>query len=134
MPFDRKKYPPHWDAFSAEIRFVRAGGRCECMGECGLHGPSLFNDGKPRRCTELHGEKAKWAKGKVMLTVAHLNYLGGPCRCEPRCAIPEHVSAMCQRCHLRIDIDRHVLNRTKKKDQVRLSKSMFKKLADRGKL
>lgn len=106
MPMDRKKYPKNWEAFSEEIRFVRAAGRCECTGECGLH---KTHPG-PRRCVEIHGEPAKWAKGKVVLTVAHLNNDGGPCRCEPRCALAEHVKAMCQRCHIRYDVKRHMLN------------------------
>ena len=34
-------------------------------------------------------QPAKWAKGRVVLTTAHL------CKCDPPCAIPEHVKAMC---------------------------------------
>ena len=45
---------------------------------------------------------AKFAAGRIVLTVAHL------CQCEPLCAIAEHVKAMCQRCHLRIDVELHV--------------------------
>ena len=44
---------------------------------------------------------AKWAKGQVVLTVAHL------CDCDSPCVIPEHVKAMCQRCHLRVDVPLH---------------------------
>ncbi len=106
MPFDRRKYPADWEEFSRYIRFVRADGRCECTGECGLH---RTNPG-PRRCTERHGEKAIWARGKVILTVAHLNHAGGACQCEPRCAILTHVKAMCQTCHLRLDHPRHIAN------------------------
>jgi len=98
---DMKKYPEGWREFSDEIRFVRAGGRCECSGNCGLH---LTHPG-PRRCVERHGEPALWAKGKIILTVAHL------CDCDPPCANPEHVLACCQRCHLRIDVPFHVENR-----------------------
>lgn len=103
MPVDMKRYPENWRKFSDEIRFVRAGGRCECRGECGLHSAHPG----PRRCVEVHGEPAKWAKGKVVLTVAHT------CKCDPLCANPEHVLAMCQRCHNRMDISFRVSNRVK---------------------
>jgi len=106
VPFDRGNYPDDWEAFSKTIRFERAAGQCECAGECGLHRTSPG----PRRCVERHGKPAKWARGDVVLTVAHLNHEGGPCDCDPRCADPEHVKAMCQRCHLRLDHPRHVRN------------------------
>lgn len=93
-------YPPGWAALSKHIRFERAGGRCECVGECGLHNRT----GGPRRCEERDGEPAKWAKGKVMLTTAHL------CRCEPLCGEPLHLKAMCNRCHLRVDAKQHTRN------------------------
>jgi hypothetical protein len=97
MPIDYRRYPPNWLEFSNHIRFARARGQCECTGHCGLHG------GRPngKRCTERHHEPARWAKGTVRLTVAHL------CDCDPPCQIPSHVLAMCQRCHLRVDRFKH---------------------------
>lgn len=121
MPMKRADYPKDWGNFSNKIRFERADGRCECDGECGLHGPSMFHPG-PRRCTERHGEAARWAKGKIVLTVAHLNGPGGPCSCVPHCAIESHVKAMCQRCHLKYDVERHVRHRTEKRDKKRIEK------------
>lgn len=94
-PENKARYPKDWKAISARIR-ERAGGRCECVGECGLHRTTPG----PRRCIERNGEEAKWAKGKVVLTVAHLNHQPEDCR-------PENLKAMCQRCHLRYDIDHH---------------------------
>ena len=41
MTMDRAAYPKDWDEFSRRIRFERAEGRCECLGDCGLHGRSL---------------------------------------------------------------------------------------------
>lgn len=120
MPTSKEKYPANWKAFSESIRIGRARGRCECMGECGLHRTTPG----PRRCVEQLGQPAKWAKGKVILSVAHLNHDGGPCRCEPLCANPDHVKAMCSRCHLRLDVPRHMLNasetRRKKAGQLAL--------------
>lgn len=95
----RKKppYPPEWREVSLTIRTVRAAGQCECTGECGLH---CTHPG-PRRCLEMNGQPAVYARGTVVLTVAHL------CTCEPLCADPQHLKACCQRCHLRIDQPLH---------------------------
>ena len=123
-----QQYPEGWHEFSQQIRFARAGGRCECEGECGLHQPrdpglgirhsgvaewrvppagrspsvGAGPSGESRRCTEEHGRLAEFAAGRIVLTVAHL------CQCSPLCKIAEHVKAMCQRCHLRIDVELHV--------------------------
>lgn len=97
-PENKARYPKDWKAISKAIR-ERSGGRCECEGECGLHRTTPG----PRRCVERHGEPAKWAKGKVVLTVAHLNHTPEDCR-------PENLKAMCQRCHLRYDHDHHQAN------------------------
>jgi len=43
---------------------------------------------------------ARWANGKVALTVAHLNHDTTDNR-------PENLKAMCQRCHLRYDAKHH---------------------------
>jgi hypothetical protein len=98
MPIDLNRYPPYWKQFSYWVRFTRAHGRCECNGQCGLHG----GQEKPRRCTEVHGRVANFARGKVILTTAHL------CECDPPCSKQHHVIAACQRCHLRIDAALHV--------------------------
>lgn len=92
MPIDYAKYPKNWWDLSLHIRTVRAQGQCECSGECGLH---QTHPG-PRRCVERNGEKARWANGHIVLTVAHLCH-------NTACADPEHLRAMCQRCHLRYD-------------------------------
>ena len=80
-------YPHNWKSISRGIR-ARAMDRCECMGECGLH--------HEHRCEERNGQPAKWAKGRVILTVAHLNHIPADCR-------DENLKALCQRCHLRYD-------------------------------
>lgn len=97
-----------WKEFSRYIRDVRAGGRCECEGECGLH---RVHPG-PRRCVEVNGQPARFMKPgtRVILTVAHLNARCDVCSCDPLCIETSHVKAMCQRCHLRYDVPRHVGN------------------------
>ena len=99
-PIDYKKYPANWKGIRTKI-MGRAGNQCECMGECGLHRTTPG----PRRCEEIHHEKAKWARGRVVLTIAHL--WQGPCKCDHKCGHLEHLKALCQRCHLRYDLDHH---------------------------
>ncbi len=95
---EQARYPPDWKAISARIK-ARAAGQCECAGECGLH---RTHPG-PRRCSERQSEPAQWAKGRVVLTVAHLNHQPEDCR-------DENLKAMCQRCHLRYDVPHHQRN------------------------
>ncbi|MCR4295491.1 MAG: hypothetical protein NUW21_08150 [Elusimicrobia bacterium] len=111
-PENRARYPVDWKALSNHIRFERAEKRCECPGGaegCGLH--------RGRRCEEHHGERAKWARGKVILTVAHLDHDPANCR-------DENLAAMCQRCHLRYDRQHHAetaaLTRDARRGQARL--------------
>lgn len=102
----KAKYPADWKEVSKWVRFERAGGRCECTGQCGLHKTT----GWARRCTERDGEPAEWAKGKVVLTTAHT------CTCDPLCSNPQHLLAMCNRCHLRFDIELHMRNSKKTRE------------------
>jgi hypothetical protein len=106
---NRKRYPKNWKEISTRIR-ARSGGQCECEGACGLH---RTNPG-PRRCVERNGQQAKWAKGKVILTVAHLDH-------TPENCADENLKALCQRCHLRYDAEHHQRNasatRARKKEQ-----------------
>lgn len=104
-PIDYSKYPPEWHAISRDIRTNRAENRCECSGECGLH--------HDRRCEEVNGEPAKWARGKVILTVAHLNHDPMDCR-------PENLKAMCQRCHLRYDVEHHKASARKRRHRLQV--------------
>lgn len=95
---EKARYPKDWKAISRRIR-ERAGNRCECTGECGLHKTTPG----PRRCVEVNGTPAKWAKGKIVLTVAHLSHTPEDCR-------DENLKALCQRCHLRYDAPHHAKN------------------------
>lgn len=102
---NKHRYPATWREISQRIK-ARAEGRCECEGECGLHRTTPG----PRRCTERHGEMAKWANGRVVLTVAHLNHQPEDCR-------DENLKAMCQRCHLRYDVPHHRSTRRRTRDE-----------------
>jgi len=102
-PMQRHLYPAGWNRISTEIR-ERAGQRCECEGECGLH--------EGRRCAELNGEPAKFANGRVVLTVAHLDH-------NPATTDPEKLRAMCQRCHNRYDVEHRKANAARTRDRKR---------------
>ena len=86
-PENRSRYPRNWAEVRASI-LARSGGRCECAGECGQehHG----------RCLEMHGRGAHSFRGRVILTVAHLDHT--PENCEE-----SNLRAFCQRCHNRYD-------------------------------
>jgi hypothetical protein len=102
MPVDYKLYPGNWFAIRAEILW-RAGDQCECLGECGLHNGTDMFDGPAHRCIEKHLAKAIFARGKIILTVAHLNH-------KPMDVRRSNLKAMCQRCHLRYDRFLHAAN------------------------
>lgn len=98
MPIDYNDYPDNWHEISEYIRFERADCQCECEGECGLH--------QGKRCIEVHDEPAVYARGKIILTVAHLDH-------DTSNNEYDNLKAMCQRCHLRYDSDYHRLNAAK---------------------
>lgn len=97
MPIDYKRYPKNWHEFSRFIRFERADNRCE-------------------KCFAENYQPHPITGSKVILTIAHLDAIGDICTCEQneghqKCAITAHVAALCQRCHLIYDIERHKFNR-----------------------
>jgi glutamine amidotransferase-like uncharacterized protein len=70
------------------------------MGECGMH--------EGWRCREKHGKRARFSRGTIVLTTAHLDHT--PENCEM-----SNLRAMCQRCHLRYDRDHHTETRRETK-------------------
>lgn len=92
-PENRARYPADWHALSRRIRLERAGGRCECEGECGRG----THEG---RCPNFHGGSAYGTGSVVVLTTAHLNHTPEDCR-------DENLKAMCQGCHLHYDREHH---------------------------
>ena len=92
-PENRGRYPADWKQISERIRFERAQGRCECLGECG-------RGTHTGRCPNRHGRPAYGTGSKVVLTVAHLNHTPEDCR-------DENLRAMCNGCHLHYDKDHH---------------------------
>ncbi len=131
-PMNPKDYPPDWSRISLEVR-ARAGGQCECTGECGrkhvgrceaqqhTHGARHRETDRWRSTAELvdgverYGESDSDYPGgaRVVLTVAHL--WRGPCAehhaAEHKCGDPAHLGAFCQACHLSYDLPHHITRR-----------------------
>jgi hypothetical protein len=99
-PENKARYPRNWAEIRAHI-MERSGGRCECEGECGQqhHG----------RCLERHGRAAYSFRGKVVITIAHLDHT--PENCDD-----DNLRAMCQRCHNRYDSDHRAQTRRATRD------------------
>ena len=92
------RYPKSWKAISFYVRFQRAGGRCECEGECEADPPHIG------RCRAKHGEPHPITLSNVVLTTAHLDH-------TPETDDPDKLRAMCQRCHLNYDREHHARSR-----------------------
>ena len=120
-PDNRGRYPSDWREISRRIRFDRAGGRCECTGQCGSPHPS--------RCAAPHGVVVErpfarpwdWRRVdhaydgdlvgrtvRIVLTVAHLDHT--PENCDDA-----NLLAMCQLCHLRLDASEHARSRRERR-------------------
>lgn len=118
-PDNRARYPKEWPEISRRIRFERAGGRCECAGECGHDHAG--------RCEAIHGELHPITGSKVVLTTAHLNHTPEDCR-------EEVLRAFCQLCHNAYDRPHRLANRARrtearKADELARSRSFHAVLA-----
>jgi hypothetical protein len=107
-PENRALYPRDWPKISSAIRFGRAAGRCECVGECGRPAPHLDVDG---RCRNRHGQPAFGTGSTVVLTTAHLDH--HPPNCDP-----DNLRGYCQGCHLHYDRDHHAATRAARRQEV----------------
>jgi hypothetical protein len=127
MAFQKERYPENWKQISHEIRFVRAGGKCEYPG-CGVkHGAigardagGNWYDEAEIQAMSMAQRNSLWWGGqpkltKIVLTTAHLgiDYPDGrkgdkhdklDCR-------PENLASWCQKHHLAYDMDEHIANR-----------------------
>lgn len=124
MPIkDPTVYPPYWPQFSEYIRFDRARNHCEKCGvengnykavyANGFDGVKVFI-GPSERDVSFSGDRLVRLT-KIVLTVAHLDHAGGVCDCKEttgrKCSRPHHVLALCQACHLAMDLPKHIENR-----------------------
>lgn len=111
-PENRHRYPADWKVIRAAI-LRRAGHRCEnpeCRVGNGWIGyrrddgyfVRLASDGEGKP-DDYAGHATGWRVFRIVLTIAHLNHQPEDCR-------PENLRALCQRCHLRYDAERHQRN------------------------
>lgn len=91
----KRLYPPNWPQLSKRIRFERARGRCECTGQCGAQHAG--------RCGAVNHERTP-AGSLVVLTVAHVDH-------DQTNNDEANLLALCQACHLRLDVDQHKASR-----------------------
>jgi hypothetical protein len=68
---------------------------------------------------ERHGEPAQFARGTVVLTVAHL---GDP---SPENCAEDNLKAMCQRCHLRYDHAMHQQHAAQTRRRQKQNRELF---------
>lgn len=94
MPVNYKNYHPDWRNISRQIR-EQAGWRCE--------GTPRFPD-----CRAENGRRHPDTGSKVVLTVAHMDH-------NPANNDPANLRALCQRCHLDWDHERHMANARRKR-------------------
>lgn len=93
MPVDWSRYPRNWKRIRRGI-IRRSAGRCEWCGA---------ENHRPNPATG----------SKVVLTIAHLGepFAEGADKHDKHDIRAENLAALCQRCHLRHDIEEHVENR-----------------------
>ena len=120
MPIDYSEYPPNWNEIRERI-LSRAHNRCE---ECKVKNHSIIKrDGKKWRyiCgTEFDWIKERHHRGgysyagaikslgftRIVLTIAHLNHDKENWEVKD-----DELKALCQKCHLQLDIKHHTANR-----------------------
>lgn len=117
MPIDYSEYPPNWHTEIRPAVLKRANNRCE---DCGLYNHSIIcKDDRKRpskqqwdmywdllkRTTKLRAMRAMQFT-KIILTIAHLDHdkLNHDVKLD-------RLKALCQKCHLGLDIEHHKTNR-----------------------
>ena len=119
-PENRARYPKDWQRIRAEV-LLRAGNRCECIGECGIaheRGRCFLLNGEHVRRGDYEEELGTYRLVKIVLTIAH--------RKDPIEDVRlENLFAACQRCHLRYDSPRHQLNASETRDRKRGQSRLF---------
>lgn len=106
-PENKDRYPENWPEISKAIK-ERAGGQCECLGECGRR----THDGS--RCPNVHGQPAYGTGSTVVLTTAHLDH-------QPEHCDPANLRALCQACHNSYDAPHRAETRRETKAAERAS-------------
>jgi hypothetical protein len=121
MPIRRELqalYPADWKALSRNVRFVRAGGRCQSCGRPHKSVVRCLPDGRwfdveAATWRDGRGKSCRWPDlidatrertTRVVLAAAHLD--GNPGNNRLR-----NLRSLCQRCHVRHDVAHHTRQR-----------------------
>ena len=102
----RPLYPPHWRQLSSQVRFERAGGKCQRCGRPHLARLRCLPDGrwfdeKAATWRDRRGRPARWPDlmevtrlrmTRIVLAAAHLDS-------DPTNNRMKNLRALCQRCH-----------------------------------
>ena len=117
MPIDYKKYPSNW---KTEIRPAVLKRANDCCEECGVKNHSIIHrtgkgkddwvywpEGMESEAWSLDGLKST----NIVLTIAHLVHDED----KTKYVELENLKALCQKCHLAIDMKQHVSNRLNNK-------------------
>lgn len=131
MPIDYKNYPKEFKAISLELRTIRARHICECTGQCGTDHAAEWAEVAPEvkegywaagiidipdnRCHAVNGALHHITDSKVVLTCAHI------CQCRPICAERDHLMALCQKCHNRMDAPSRAINARQTRQRKRIA-------------
>jgi hypothetical protein len=115
MPMNKKHYSKYWQWISQEIRNA-AGQRCElCFapnGEWVVRARDGVHPWRPVITTDDDETSIK-----IVLTVHHVD---GNKNNNTR----HNLLALCQRCHLRLDLGKHIKNRKSRRTQERVAGSV----------
>ena len=106
---EHHRYPIDWPFLSWNIVVRRAGGRCECSGECGRDPAHLEED---VRCRNRHGQP-RWRgqpwQRPVILSAAHLEH-------DPSSRDLTLIAAYCESCHLAYDRAQHAATKQARRE------------------
>jgi hypothetical protein len=114
----RPLYSPHWRELSSQVRFVRAGGKCQRCGRPHLVHVRCLPDGRwfdeqAATWRDRRGRMARWPDlveatrfrmTRVVLAAVHLDS-------DPTNNRLKNLRALCQRCHMLHDRSHHLAQR-----------------------
>ena len=149
---EQARYPADWKAISARIRFERAGGKCECTGQCGdtheTHATILPPDEpSPPRCNAPHArhvlrhltESWRWVTSDEFeqweargldpaewadRAIKVVLTVAHRNHYPPDCR-DENLLAMCNTCHLRMDAVLHMEHGWRKRRERKATGDLF---------
>ena len=100
MPCDYKQYPDNWKWLSRQI-VADAGNKCELC-----HAPNgvTVNRSKHGQYPWELAHQDGGTETKIVLTVHHINH-------DKKDSTKQNLIALCQKCHLRLDLAHHMKNR-----------------------